>query len=698
MCTLGRELIPVVLSSTNSIPPQLCNKTDWMHGHVGEVRCDAILCPPKSWNIYGKQTAGRTCRPCELNVSFYGQTHCGDEASSVLTDEKAILDSLFARTGGLYWTKNHSKWLDPDAPICSREGIVCATAKGHSNVLEIDLSNFGLRGVVSSDIWQLPTLRQLKFSNNAISIEFNGIEKASSLMSLKLTDCHLRQLDGLRKAPSSLKEIHLASNQFDGSLPADVFGLVHVEHLWLNNNNFVGRLPSDVGRLKSLRELWLQDNMLTGQLPKELGNLSMLKHLSLKSNDLSGIIPSEIQNMPSIQSFDISHQHGRGFFGSIPTFDESPNLVLLDLSYNSFSGVLPSNFLASVNPNQNVRLLFSNNNIVGQVPESWEWFTSLELDLSANKISSLPDILCAQNGWQNGLVGLLDTCDAILCPPGTQSPFGRQRQQTEKCSECPGGTKGAPYYGTRECTNPKFVEERIILTSFFHATNGTNWLQGTNWLSNRPVCSWYGVTCNTLGLVESVDLKDNMLINKDSSRNDVSQIFHLSDLKKLDLKGNDISLDFFQLQPEATKLDFLRLSATKLSSLEGISRATQLKSLHVTNNVITTIPDELYSMTSLKSLFLSFNKIAGQISPEIGHLTNLRELYLFGNSITGRLPTHIGLLESLVELVISNNKISGEIPGFDHLSNLEQFSIYNQHGETPLTGRLPSFAGVPRLT
>ena len=672
-----------------------------MHGRVGELpldsRCSAILCPPGSWNIYGKAISNRTCTPCNLNGTFYGQTHCSDETSDDPNKERVILDNLFSQTGGIYWTKNHSTWTDLAVPICSREGIVCAAAEANKNVLEIDLSGFGLRGVISSEIWELPSLRSLKLSNNAISMDFNGIEKASYLTTLKLTDCHLRRLQGLQNAGSALKELHLGSNQFDGTLPDELFGLSHLEHLWLNNNHFVGTVPPDVGKLTKLRQLSLEDNSLEGQLPTELAGLSALKHLSLKSNAFSGLIPSEINSMPSLQTIDISRQSGKGFFGSVPAFDKNPNILLLDVSFNSFSGILPWNFLSSVNPNQNVQVSLAGNKIVGQVPDSWVWLENLQIDLADNKISAVSDILCGQNGWQSGLVGLLDTCDAILCPPGTSSPFGRQTQPKEPCVECPGGIKGAPFFGTRECKNPKFVDEFNILTSFYHALNGTNWIQQSGWLSDSSVCSWFGVTCSTSGLVESIDLRDNLLVGGKSTENDASKIFKLSELKRLDLKGNDVHFDFLKIQPDTTKLDFLRLSGTKLSSLDGISRASQLKSLHATNNAIKSIPEELFGMTSLESLFLSFNEITGYISSEIGHLTNLKELYLFDNRISGRLPSQISLLRSLVEFVVSNNKISGEIPAFDDLPNLEQLSIYNQQGQEPLTGKIPSFKGSPNL-
>jgi Leucine-rich repeat (LRR) protein len=165
----------------------------------------------------------------------------------------------------------------------------------------------------------------------------------------------------------------------------------------------------------------------------------------------------------------------------------------------------------------------------------------------------------------------------------------------------------------------------------------------------------------------------------------------------LDLKNNAITVDFHVI-PVDSKLEFLRLSGTGLRSLEGISRATHLLDLHVTNNEIVYIPNEVYGMASLAALFLSFNGITGTIPRDIGQLSNLSELYLFGNRLTGSIPSEIGRLTSLVEFVASSNFLNGELPTeINELSNLEQFSVANQEGLELITGPVPSFAGATRL-
>jgi Leucine-rich repeat (LRR) protein len=467
----------------------------------------------------------------------------------------------------------------------------------------------------------------------------------------------------------------------------------------MNNNHFSGRLPPDIGSIPNLDELWIGDNKFTGAVPSEIGLMTNLKILSIKHNSFSGAIPSEVQNLGLLETLDLSGQNGNQFDGPLPAFDKNPKLKTVDASANAFSGRLPKSFLGEVDSAEQIKVNLTKNAFVGGIPEQWSRFESLDIDLSNNQLTEMSPALCGQNDWNGGRVGLLGTCDAILCPPGTHlAGSGRQIEPLKSCEPCEGGEKTAPFYGLHDCLDPKLVAERDILTTFYQASNGTSWLSQTNWLSTKSVCIWYGIICNENGFIDTIQLEDNFVVSGSEMIAEASQILLLTELTTLDLKGNDVILDFNVIQRDATKLEFLRLSGAGLSTLEGISNAVNLKALHVTNNQIKNIPDELYSMDQLESIFLSFNMIAGTISPEVGQLTNLKELYLFGNLLTGKIPTQVGLMTSLTDFVISNNFLSGFLPDqLSFLPKLEQLSVYNQQGLELLTGPVPSFSGAPNL-
>ncbi|KAG7337090.1 RHS repeat-associated core domain containing protein [Nitzschia inconspicua] len=685
----------------SELDDRLCVHEKWMQGELNKLpeasRCNGIMCPPGTWNEFGKETVERRCDECSENKSFYGQVRCGDLEQQ--PPERRILDRLFAMTGGRYWTKPHENWLKPGVSVCEWEGIMCANVEGEDHILEVNLDHFGLRGTIPSEVWNLRHARRLKFSVNAVSVDLHGIENAEGLLVLQMSNCHQRSLEGIQNAPSKLFEIHFSENQFEGTIPTDIFQLTSVTKLFLNNNHFSGRIPSEIHNMKQLDELWIGGNKFTGAIPSEIGLMTNLRILSLKQNDLSGAIPLEIQNLPSLENLDISSQRGNQFNGPLPPFDSNPNLVIIDASDNAFSGTLPKDFLKQVDRNAQIKVDLSNNAFVGAIPIDWSIFDSLNIDLSGNQLTSLPDVLCNQNGWNGGRVGLLDTCDAILCPPGTHlKNLGRQMDPMKPCEPCELGMASAPFYGTRECLDPEHLREREILVSFYDATNGTSWLSQRNWLSTKPVCIWQGIVCNELGLVDSIQLGDNFVVAGPDAVAEVSKILSLKELKTLDLKGNDVTLNFEAIKKDATKLEFLRLSGTKMTSLDGVSNAVNLKALHATNNNISRIPDELYSMSNLESIFLSFNAISGHLSHQIGLLTNLKELYLFGNQLTGTIPTQIGLMTSLVDFVASHNALSGSLPDqVSTLQELEQFSVNSQHGLESLTGPVPSFSGAPKL-
>jgi Leucine-rich repeat (LRR) protein len=586
--------------------------------------------------------------------------------------------------------------------------------------LDIKLGGFGLRGDIPAELWEFSNLRSLMLTDNAVGIGFSGIENVQGLRVLKCSNCQIRSLAGLQNAPQRLEEVHLARNQFEGFIPDEIYELNHLRALFLNNNHFAGRISSAIGKMTGLSLLELWDNKLTGGLPSELGLLSQLEYFSLSDNELSGAIASQFEQLGQLVDVRMARQRGRAKLeGPLPAFDNSEFLNHVDLSGNGFSGWLPPSFLSKVDPEQKVDVDLSSNEFTGPFPEAWGRFESLNVDLSGNMISELPEALCIKNGWNNGMVGLVNSCDAILCKPGTFLKSGRQTEPTQTCQSCPGGVDAAPFYGSRECLDPRLRAERDILVDFYQGTNGKRWLIQTDWASSRPTCTWFGVTCDDDGFIQELSLPTNWLKSTSDTMDAVSLLFTLSNLKVskmgcdsfavftvtnaeyvfqvLDLKDNDVDLDFQQI-PATSELEFARLSGTGLHSISGISRASKLRALHVTNNLLTSIPDELYGMTTLESLFVSFNSITGSLSTRVGQMTNIKEFYIFGNHLTGTIPTNVGLLTQLTDFVVAGNYLSGELPNeFSSLPKLEQLSVHDQEGLELITGPVPSFSQAPNL-
>ncbi len=156
------------------------------------------------------------------------------------------------------------------------------------------------------------------------------------------------------------------------------------------------------------------------------------------------------------------------------------------------------------------------------------------------------------------------------------------------------------------------ISDRDALVALYNATDGDNWTNKRNWLSDKPIDRWYGVWTDADGKVFVLDLFNNQLTG--------------------------------QIPPE-------------LGSLTG------LRTLSLSTNQLTgQIPPELGILSSLTRLYLGGNQLSGEIPPELGKLSNLTELNLSGNQLSGEIPAELGSLTNLTALNLSGNQLSGEIP------------------------------------
>jgi Leucine-rich repeat (LRR) protein len=137
---------------------------------------------------------------------------------------------------------------------------------------------------------------------------------------------------------AKLKLVRLGGNQFS-SIPADMGNLTSLVYLDLWGNQLSGNILGELGNLSNLQELTLGFNQLTGNIPAELGDLVNLGLLDLSHNQLSGSIPAELGNMSNLGFLDLSYNQ---MTGSIPAeLGELSNLNWLDLSYNQLTGAIP---------------------------------------------------------------------------------------------------------------------------------------------------------------------------------------------------------------------------------------------------------------------------------------------------------------------------------------------------------------------
>ena len=225
--------------------------------------------------------------------------------------------------------------------------------------------------------------------------------------------------------------------------------------------------------------------------------------------------------------------------------------------------------------------------------------------------------------------------------------------------------------------------DRAALVALYNATDGENWLDRTNWLSDAPTGEWSGVTTNANGRITGLGLDNNQL-----SGEIPSELGNLTNLEYLSLYDNQLTGEIPAELGNLTNLEGLSLSSNQLTGEipAELGNLTNLEEvLNLNNNQLTgSIPAELGNLTNLAGLALFSNQLTGEIPAELGDLANLEVLAL------GEIPAELGDLTYLEVLRLSSNQLTGEIPAeLGNLTNLELLSLSSNQ----LTGEIPAELG-----
>ena len=186
--------------------------------------------------------------------------------------------------------------------------------------------------------------------------------------------------------------------------------------------------------------------------------------------------------------------------------------------------------------------------------------------------------------------------------------------------------------------------DRAVLVTFFESTSGDfYWDINTNWLSDRPLGTWYGVTTDEDGRVVELTLPNNGVWGPIPR-----EFVQLQKLRRLDLSNNSVN---GELPPEIGSLPDLEVlnlsengflgSGTPIPAAVGELDKLQVLDLSGTS-FQGEIPRELGSLKNLVRLELAdMIWLAGSIPPEFGQLVNLAYLNVSGSGLEDALPREI---------------------------------------------------------
>ena len=558
--------------------------------------------------------------------------------------DRDILVALYEATDGANWRDN-TNWLT-EKPLGEWYGVL-TDAAGRVTALILDENH--LSGAIPPGLGGLVELDSLLLGANG------------------LTGPIPAELGRL----ANLKSLDLRANGLTGPIPAELGDLAELDAIQLHYNQLTGPIPAELGRLSKLRVLAIYRNRLSGAVPSELGRLGGLRQLYLEQNQLSGVIPLSFAGLSLVVFFfeenaglclppglvgwfeGIWEGHGptcsagdaevlralyeaadggrwansQGWLGNDPLSewygvetDSTGRVVALDLADNGLSGRLPASLGNLVSM---IRLRIGDNpDLSGGLPTLLAR-TPLEELLYANTG------LCAPvEAWFQEWLGTVGQHEGtgLLCPP---------------------------------------LSDREILAALYETTDGANWEESGNWVTDAPLGEWHGVETNAEGRVVNLDLRWNGL------RGPIPpELGGLSELDTLILFANRLS---GPIPPELGNLAEVRLVVLAANDLEGpippeLGGLASVEELHLNGNQLTSAPPELGRLSTLKALALANNPLTS-IPRELGDLTNLELLFLYANQLTS-IPPELGNLDNLRRLDLDRNRLTSIPPELGRLANL----------------------------
>uniref|UniRef100_A0A2K1R798 Leucine-rich repeat-containing N-terminal plant-type domain-containing protein n=1 Tax=Populus trichocarpa TaxID=3694 RepID=A0A2K1R798_POPTR len=305
-----------------------------------------------------------------------------------------------------------------------------------SGLIILDLSHNLLNGTTPSSLFSMPSLHFLLLNNNLLYGQISPF----LCKSLQYINLSFNKLYG-QIPPSVFKLEHLrllrlsSNDKLTGNISSLICELKFLEILDLSNNGFSGFIPQCLGNFSDgLLVLHLGGNNLHGNIPSIYSEGNDLRYLNFNGNQLKGVIPPSIINCVNLEFLDLGNNmiddtfpsfletlpklkvvilRSNKLHGSLkgPTVKDSfSKLQIIDLSNNSLSGPLPTeyfnNFKAMMSIDQDMDYMRTKNvstTYVFSVQLAWKGsqtvFPKIQialttLDLSCNKFTGkIPESL-----------------------------------------------------------------------------------------------------------------------------------------------------------------------------------------------------------------------------------------------------------------------------------------------------------------
>ncbi|GKB51440.1 leucine-rich repeat-containing protein, partial [Tanacetum coccineum] len=445
----------------------------------------------------------------------------------------------------------------------------------------------------------LSSLEELKMDGTSLAKANNWVNVIIGLQNLyylSLVGCDLSHVmhpySSSVNSSSSITNLSVQKNNLNSPMYSwlcPLFGK-KLEYLFISGNKFDGNLSDFLNTLSTsattLEILDASSNQFTGSLSDEIQNFSFLNTLNLSLNQLNGTISDKLWQLPNLQR--------------------------LYLSYNSLTA---ENML---NLSQSIQFIDLSSNKLG--PRFPKWIQTLKnliyLDLSNNSIS---DTVSTEywNRWKSSKLGYLDLSFNDISGKLPKSLSNHNLYFTDLSFNCFYGL--IPAFPARirfiDLSRNKFHGGLSFLCQLYENLVFLDLSRNTI-TGQLPDC-FRNVTYLTV-----LNLGHNIL----SGRIPPS-IGNLGQLETLCLYNNSFSGELPLNLKNCTKLSLLDLGANILYGNIPVWIGKNMSRLYAlslkSNNLFGTIPSQICQLESLQILDLSFNNLHGTIPPCVNNLTSM---------------------------------------------------------------------------
>ncbi|KAH0724456.1 hypothetical protein KY285_003698 [Solanum tuberosum] len=393
---------------------------------------------------------------------------------------------------------------------------------------------------------------------------------------------------------------------------------------------------------------------------------------------------SSLFKLSNLKRLDLSNNN---FSESLisPKFGELSSLTHLDLSYSSFTGLIPAEI--SRLSKLHVLCIQSYSDGLRFGPHNFELLlknlTRLrELHLSSVNISStiplnFSSYLTTLNLWTTQLYGMLP-----------ESVFHLSNLESLCLLDNPQLTVKFP--------TTKWNSSASLMALFLYSVNATGRIPEsfghlTSLLTLRITsCNLSGSIPKPLWNLTNIE---ELNLGYNHLEGPISDFFRFGKLNWLSLRNNnfDCQLEFLSFNRIWTQLEFLDFSFNSLTGPipSNVSGMQNLHSLFLSSNHLNgTIPSWIFSLPSLTVLDLSDNHFSGNIK-EFKSKT-LDQVSLKQNQLQGPIPKSLLNQRDLDYLVLSHNNLSGQIAST--ICNLITLNVLDL-GSNNLEGTIPLCLG-----